>query len=206
MRCQRSPARLSVARPDPAAVTSGPGVAVSVEAPGANVRAIDQRPFVIATMPCQPSLDGKFIAVIRPPAIHAESEIIVMPCPVVVDVEGRGEVLGGRRTRIAAERGAEQIPGGVIDVEDHLEIEIVQRLDLFGRMRKGIRIEFERAVTRVPAVCAVAGPEIDERIAGKLFFTESLRDLQGLFRPRQGAMRLNVTHRPFWRHYWMAGD
>ena len=76
----------------------------------------------------------------------------------------------------------------MIDVKDHFEIQIVKGINLFGRMRKGVRVEFERAMAGVPAIGAIAGAQIDERVAGKLLLAKRARDLERLFRAGQGAM------------------
>ena len=63
-----------------------------MKTPGTGVGTVEEGAFVITTMPGKASLDGKFIAVVRPPAIDAEREDFAMPRPVIADVEGRGEV------------------------------------------------------------------------------------------------------------------
>ena len=90
-----------------------------------------------------------------------------MACPVIVDVQGGIGVFGDRRTKKARRR--------VVDMENDFEVQSMKGIELFGRMSKGIRIELERAVARVPAVSAIAGAEVDEGVARELFFARCVR-------------------------------
>src|SRR5207237_2141368 len=101
VRGERGPARLHVARPNPAAVTLDARETVAVQTPGALVGALLQRAFIVATMPGQPRLDGQLVAIVGPPAVHAEREYGTMPRPVIADVQRRVEILWpSRRSRL----------------------------------------------------------------------------------------------------------
>src|SRR5438128_12487008 len=115
MRGQGIPAGLCVAGPNPSAKARGAGKAITMETPGAEVRALQQRTFVIAPMPSQTRLDRQFIAVIRPPAIHAQGEDLAMARPVVVDVK--------RGIGVLSDGGANKMGWRGADVEGDFEIE-----------------------------------------------------------------------------------
>src|SRR5439155_22584569 len=91
---QGLPARFDVAGPNPAAKPGDTGVAVAVETPGTNVWAIQERPLIVAAMACQAGFDGEFVAVVGPPAVHAQGEGLAMAGPIVTDVEWGGKVFG----------------------------------------------------------------------------------------------------------------
>ena len=74
-------------------------------------------------------------------------------------------------------------------MKDEFEVEIMQRLDLFGGMVEGIRIEFERAVAGVPAIGAIAGAQINQAVAGEMMVAEGTGDLQRVFGAEQRAVR-----------------
>src|SRR5712691_7687203 len=91
---QGLPARFHVAGPNPAAVTGHPSEAVAMQTPGADIWAIQQRSFIIATMASQPRFDRQFIAVVGPPAVHAQREILAMAGPVITDVKWGSKIFG----------------------------------------------------------------------------------------------------------------
>jgi hypothetical protein len=68
-------------------------------------------------------------------------------------------------------------------VEDHLEVEPVQRLDDPLWIGEVGRVERELAVVRVPAGRREAGAQIDERVAWQSLFAERARDLHNLIAP-----------------------
>src|SRR6266850_2973874 len=198
MRGKGGPTRLRVARPNPAAVPRRAGKAVSMQAPGTYIRTLQQGTFVVAAMAGQTCLDGQLVAIIGPPAIDAERKVFAMARPIIVDVQRGIGVFGDRRSK--------QAPRRVVDVEDNFEIEVVQGIDLLGRMIKGIGIEFERAVTRVPAIRGIAGAEVDEGVAREFLFAKGPSDLKRFLRPGEGAVGLKITERPFWGHHGPASE
>src|SRR3954471_2346612 len=149
-----------------------------MEAPGTDVGRILQWPFIIAAMTSQARFERKFVAIIRPPAIHAELKQIAMARPIVANV-----VWGIRSLR---DRGSEKILRGVIHMEDDFEIEIVQGLDVFRN--EGVRIECERAVTGIPTIRAIACAEVNCAVTRKLLLAKGPRDLQGFLRPAERSM------------------
>ena len=80
----------------------------------------------------------------------------------------------------------------------------MQRLDVFRH--ESVWVEGQRTVAGVPAVRAVAGSQINQRVARQFLFAEYAGDLQRLLRSGERAMRLKITERPFRRHHRPAGQ
>src|SRR5215472_2929960 len=91
-------------------------------------------------------------------------------------------------------------------MENDLEIEIMKCADLVCRMVESVRIELERTVSRVPAVGAVAGAQINQSVTGKLFIPKGLRDMEWVIRASKRAMRLDVAEHPLGRHDGVASN
>ena len=62
---------------------------------------------------------------------------------------------------------------------------------------KEFGVELQRAVAQIPAQRAIAGAQINHRVARQFFVAEFLRDLQGVIRAKQRAVGLHVAHDPF---------
>src|SRR5690349_11286286 len=88
----------------------------------------------------------------------------------------------------------------MVDMEDNFEIQVVQGLDGFSRMRKSLRIKIERAVACIPTSGAITGAKIDQGIARQFLLTKGPGDFERFFGPGKSAMRLEVAESPFGRH------
>src|SRR5258706_8958990 len=87
-------------------------------------------------------------------------------------------------------------------MQDDFKILLVERFDVLGE--EGVGIKYQRAMAGVPPVRAIAGAEINESVAWQFFLAKRARNLQRLLRPRESAMRLEVTQRPLRRHDRLA--
>src|SRR6185369_12798938 len=112
VRGERGPARLRVARPNPATVTRDAGVAVAMQSPRTLVGTFEQRPFVVSQVTRNACLNRQLVAVVGPPAVHAERKYGPMPCPVVADMQWRVEI----RRRARCDRRAQRLAFGPCEV------------------------------------------------------------------------------------------
>ena len=133
MRGQGGPAGLRVAGPNPAAEAGRAGVGVAMEAPGRRVGPGLQRAFEVAKMAGEAGFDGQFVAVVGPPRRPR-------PGPCREDaVSNNCRCKAGCRNRPSWER--QEVAGSGVDVQDDFQMQIVEGLELLGRIGEGVGVE-----------------------------------------------------------------
>ena len=213
VRFQRLPRRVHVAGPEKRAIALHAGVAVAMERERALVAAIEQWPFPVHPDPRQPRSAVEAIALVRPPAVHAEIHHRLVIRPVALDraifrpaIVGRSSARHGLVRRARAGHGAAHAPSFDHRVKNHLVVERVKSVDRFRRIGEILFLPAELPVPRVPARWRELGAEVDQRITGQLLLAECPGHRHHFFGAGQRPVRLHVAERPQRRQLRIPGD
>ena len=169
VRGQGIPEREDVARPDPAAVALHAGVAGSVQAERALAGPSGQRAVEVHPVPGEPRLDRQLVAVVGPPAVHAELRAAPRAWPSM-SRSGRGRLVRPPREGSPRARSA----GASFTCRITLKCCACSRPRISVGLVEDLGVEVERAVPGIPAGGRVARSQIDQGIASGASCGETL--------------------------------
>src|SRR5690242_12402344 len=165
------------------------------------VGTIELRSLTVHAVAGETRFDIEWIAFVRPPAIHAESEGFAMRVPGATDL-----LFVVARDVAEIVDSAAQFVFEDHRVEDDAKVFLVEFVDGLLRIGKNALVPRERTVLRIPAGRTKTCAEINERVAREFLLAKSFRFGDDLVVACECSMRLLVAERPERRQLGMAGE